>query len=298
MKPWRSLVTRRKFLTASAAALGTAGAVGIYAWRIEPHWVEVVHCDLPIVNLPSELAGRRLLQISDLHVGPGVDSDYLIAALQRAAKLKPALTVLTGDFITHRFAQHVDESARVLEHLRPGPLGCAAVLGNHDHGLGWSQFEIANLVRARLTDLGIQVLRNSARSFGGLNIAGLGDLWAKDCKPEQVLAQLDQDSAHLVLCHNPDGADLPGFADYQGWILSGHTHGGQCKPPFLPPPMLPVRNRRYTAGAFELGGGRNMYINRGLGHLLRVRFNARPELTCFRMTRDDTANSAAPAAQC
>jgi len=44
---------------------------------------------------------------------------------------------------------------------------------------------------------------------------------------------------------------------------------------------LPVRNARCSAGAFDVGGGRTLYVNRGLGHLLRVRFNARPELTLF-----------------
>jgi predicted MPP superfamily phosphohydrolase len=68
---------------------------------------------------------------------------------------------------------------------------------------------------------------------------------------------------------------------YRGWILSGHTHGGQCKPPFFAPPVIPVRNRRYTAGAFDLYDGRWLYINRGLGYLHRVRFNARPEITVF-----------------
>jgi hypothetical protein len=85
----------------------------------------------------------------------------------------------------------------------------------------------------------------------------------------------------IVLSHNPDTADEPVWGNYQGWILAGHTHGGQCKPPFLPPPELPVKNRRYTAGAFELSGGRRMYISRGVGHLLRVRFNARPEIPVF-----------------
>lgn len=80
-------------------------------------------------------------------------------------------------------------------------------------------------------------------------------------------------------------ADRPAWGDYRGWILAGHTHGGQCKPPFLPPPLLPVKNRRYTAGAFALSRGRRMYINRGVGHLLRVRFNARPEVTVFRLMR-------------
>ena len=48
--------------------------------------------------------------------------------------------------------------------------------------------------------------------------------------------------------------------------------------------MLPVKNRRYTSGEFELTGGRRMYISRGVGHLLRVRFNARPEVTLFTLT--------------
>jgi len=289
MTSGRSAVTRRRFVTAGVAALGAAATAGFYAWRVEPHWIDIVHRDLPIANLPADLEGRNLVQISDLHVGPDVDSDYLIAALRQVATLEPALTVLTGDFITYRFTTHVDEAARVLEHLDPGPLGCAAILGNHDHGLGWSQFEIADLVRSRLQDLGICVLRNNSQSFAGLTVIGLGDLWAKDCKPEMALANVDATAASVMLCHNPDGADLPGLADYRGWILSGHTHGGQCKPPFLPPPMLPVRNRRYTSGAFELSGGRKMYINRGLGHLLRVRFNARPELTCFRLTRQEVS---------
>ncbi|MCX6880478.1 MAG: hypothetical protein NTW21_42740 [Verrucomicrobia bacterium] len=72
---------------------------------------------------------------------------------------------------------------------------------------------------------------------------------------------------------------------YMGWILAGHTHGGQCKPPFLPPPLLPVRNRRYVAGEYPLAGSRSLYVSRGVGHLIQVRFNVRPEITLFQMTR-------------
>lgn len=87
----------------------------------------------------------------------------------------------------------------------------------------------------------------------------------------------------LALSHNPDSVDLPGWENHAGWILAGHTHGGQCKPPFLPPPLLPVANRRYTAGEFRLSGGRRLYVSRGVGHLTRVRFNVRPEVTLFEL---------------
>ena len=58
---------------------------------------------------------------------------------------------------------------------------------------------------------------------------------------------------------------------------------GQCKPPFLPAPLLPVKNRRYSSGEIALEGNRRLYISRGVGHLLHVRFNVRPEVTVFRL---------------
>jgi hypothetical protein len=75
------------------------------------------------------------------------------------------------------------------------------------------------------------------------------------------------------------------WGNFRGQILSGHTHGGQCKPPFLPPPMLPVNNRSYVAGHYDLGRGRSLYINRGVGHTRQVRFNCRPEVTLFTLER-------------
>jgi predicted MPP superfamily phosphohydrolase len=88
-----------------------------------------------------------------------------------------------------------------------------------------------------------------------------------------------------VLCHNPDGVDVSGWDDYDGWILAGHTHGGQCKAPFLPPPLLPVRNKRYVKGEVAVNLERTFYINRGLGHLIQARFNVRPEITVFSLAR-------------
>jgi len=108
-------------------------------------------------------------------------------------------------------------------------------------------------------------------------------LWSPCFDPGEILKHKSHDAATLVLCHNPDAADKPVWDLYQGWILAGHTHGGQCKPPFLPPPLLPVRNKRYVAGEIELTGNRNMYISRGVGHLLQVRFNVRPEIPIFRL---------------
>jgi predicted MPP superfamily phosphohydrolase len=100
-----------------------------------------------------------------------------------------------------------------------------------------------------------------------------------------ALRRLASGQPTVVLSHNPDAQDLPIWEGVHGWVLAGHTHGGQVRAPFLPPPVLPVKNRRYTSGAFDVGPGRTLYINRGLGFLIQVRFAVRPELTLFTLER-------------
>jgi predicted MPP superfamily phosphohydrolase len=276
--------TRRQFLKAARTVVYGGGALaGLYAWRIEPHWLEFTHRDMTIPNLPPELRGTTLVQISDAHVGHIVDSEYLKDAFRRVAAFTPDWIVFTGDFMSCVGNEQIDEVARVFEALPPARLGRPAVLGNHDFGRSFRDENVADALSRRMRDVGIDVLSNEARDFGGLNVIGLDDYWGTRFQPQPALDAIDHGRANLVLCHNPDVADLPIWGNYRGWILSGHTHGGQCKPPFLPPPLLPVRNRRYTAGAFEVGPERWMYINRAVGYLRRVRFNVRPEITVFRL---------------
>jgi predicted MPP superfamily phosphohydrolase len=290
--PGSPRVSRRRFLKWAAASplLGGAAALG-YAWGVEPHWVEVVRRELPVARLPSELVGRTLLQISDLHFGPAVDDGYLGRALEFASTLEPDILVITGDFMTCRGPERIDQAARGLGRLRPARLATLAILGNHDYAHNYSQERVADRLTGRLTDLGVTVLRNDVRDVSGLQVAGLDDLWGPNFLPERVLPRLDRDRAALVLCHNPDAADLPVWSGYRGWILSGHTHGGQCRFPIFGTPLIPVKNPRYVRGEVDLEDGRRLYVNRGLGHLLRVRFCVRPEITVFTLTREDAAAS-------
>ena len=279
-----TLLSRRNFLRASGATAAAAAATSLYTWRVEPHWVEFVRRPMPITKLPSHLAGKTLVQLSDIHVGPRVDDDYVAETFRSVAALQPDIVVITGDLISTSetvFAQ----VANVYPHVPRGRLATLAVLGNHDYGPNWAHPEIAARVVAAVAPFGITVLRNDVHDVEGLQIVGMDDLWADAFAPRSAWTNYDPRRAAIALSHNPDTVDLPGWEDFRGWILSGHTHGGQCKPPFLPPPLLPVKNARYTSGEFELAGGRRLYINRGVGHLLRVRFNVRPEVTIHELVR-------------
>jgi uncharacterized protein len=276
------MISRRRFLGAAGVAVGAAAGVGLYTWRIEPHRLELVRRQLAIRNLPSSLVSRTLVQISDVHVGTRVSDDYVLATFRKIVDLQPDIVVFTGDFMSYH--DRVFEQLPMLyRHFPKGRMATLAILGNHDYGPNWAHPEIAARVVDTIHPFGITVLRNQIAEVEGLQVAGLDDLWAKQFDPAQVIARLESRRAAIVLSHNPDTVDLPGWGDYEGWILAGHTHGGQCKPPFLPPPLLPVRNRRYTAGEFALTGGRRLYISRGVGHLLQVRFNVRPEVTAFEL---------------
>ncbi len=238
---------------------------------------------MPIKNLPKELEGKTLMQISDMHVGKRFDWQFLIDSFKEAQAFEPDIVVYTGDFVNKRDGvMTTSDLETVFQHAVKGKLATVGVLGNHDYGKNWAELDVANAVVDVLEQAGLQILRNSASVVvPGFNVLGIDDFWGANFKPELVMPQHNPEEANIVLCHNPDVCDLDVWAGFQGWILAGHTHGGQVKPPFLPAPMLPVENRKYSAGLIDLEDGRQLYINRALGHLWQIRFNVRPEITLF-----------------
>ncbi len=266
------------------AAIGCFGAgAGLTGWTvlIEPRWLSVSQLELKLPNLPTPWHGRRLVHISDMHIGR-VSIGFLQAAMQMVNSLEPDLLAITGDFLDHSGGLDEDLGS-VLAVLKPAKIATVACLGNHDYGYRWAQTNVADGVVRKAADYGIQVLRDERIEYDGLSVMGIDDYWSPRFNPRHLLRSADPQLASLCLCHNPDVCDLHDWSSFQGGVLAGHTHGGQCKPPFLPPPILPVKNRRYTSGLFDLNPGRQLFITRGLGHTTQVRFNCRPEIAVLKM---------------
>ncbi|GAB7256644.1 metallophosphoesterase [uncultured Polaribacter sp.] len=277
---------RRKFIKKSL--LGAAGASfigGLYTWQIEPFWLEFVYVNMPIKNLPDHLEGKTLMQISDIHVGNKFNYNYVIESFEKAKLLEPDFVVYTGDFVSYEDKEQLAQLQTVMKSTVKGKLGTAGVLGNHDYGGDWVEQHVADAITNILEEAGISILINDQKEFNGLNIMGIDDYWGLNFDPKKITSKYNASKANIMLCHNPDVCDLDVWNNYKGWILSGHTHGGQVKPPFLNPPILPVENKRYNAGEIDLYDGRTLYINRALGNLYQVRFNVRPEITVFKLSK-------------
>jgi predicted MPP superfamily phosphohydrolase len=278
-------MNRRAFIKKSFWGFtGLSVFSSLYAWQVEPFWLEFVRLKMPIKNLPASLAGKTLMQISDIHIGNRFNYQYIIDSFKKAHEFQPDFVAYTGDYVsTYKGEVQYDKLQEVLNHSVKGRSGTVAILGNHDYGRNWLEKDVAEKITGMFTGSEISMLRNDQLELNGLNFIGLDDYWGPEFNPQLVMNNYDDTKANVLLCHNPDVCDMDVWNNYSGWILSGHTHGGQCKPPFLPPPMLPVKNNNYTAGKFELTGGRTLYINKALGHLWQVRFNVRPEITIFEL---------------
>lgn len=238
-------MNRRKFIKrAVGSIIGIGSLTGLYAWQVEPFWLEFVRRKMPVAFLPEPLIGKTVMQISDIHVGNRFDYSHIIESFQKAQGYDPDFVVYTGDYVSYENKEQFRQLNEVLKYSVKGRYATLGVLGNHDYGVNWSDQDVADRISSLLEKHGINVLKNEHSEHAGINFIGIDDYWGLNFNPSQAMKSYDASKSNIVLCHNPDVCDLDVWNGYKGWILSGHTHGGQCKPPFLDPPLLPVKNKR------------------------------------------------------
>ncbi|MCI0524843.1 MAG: metallophosphoesterase [Acidobacteria bacterium] len=262
-------------------------AAMLRAALIEPHQVEITHQRIVIEKLPEEFHGFRIAQLSDVHHSPFLGEEEITEAVRRANELRPDLTALTGDYISHS-RDYIPGCARALGGLRAAH-GVFAILGNHDH---WTDGEM--MFRA-LTDHGIRVLNNESTRIelgaSYIHLAGVDDLLVRRDDLPKALSETCGDETRILLSHNPAiireaaraGVDL---------VLSGHTHGGQINWRMLvgredrkTARWLRRPSRRLMRGHAQLGSTQ-LYVNRGLGTVVvPLRYGCPPEITLIELIK-------------
>ncbi len=276
----RARFTRRAFLSAGAAA---AAGLALYAGEVSRHELVIERRTIRIPGLAEAFAGLRIGQISDIHFMEFTEPFFVEHAVRELNRIRPDIVLLTGDFVSMapvEKSRSQDYAPIVAELL--GKIECPhryGVLGNHDWMVNGSA------VVASLAAVGIPILHNAYLPFerdgARFWIAGIMDAlsWESDLN-KTVPPTAGRDKEPVVLmAHEPD--ILPAVARLNAFdlMLSGHTHGGQVRLPFLPPLLLPPLGERFVEGHFRMGRTQ-LYVNRGIGAVgLPFRFNCPPELT-------------------
>ncbi len=261
--------------------------VGTYAFQIEPFWPEFHEITIPVANLPKSFEGFRIAQLTDLHAGRTPFS-YLQKVIARVEQLKPDLVAVTGDLVHHNRGWIPDTSKLLATLSAP----VVVSFGNHDYGIyrdndETADNELPDILQTTLEQNNCLVLRNKSHAIehadGRLWLVGLDDIWFGQFNAPQAFKDVPADEPAIAMTHNPDTAERVDRHS-PSLILSGHTHGGQVRLPFVGALYLNTTNRKLDQGYFKLRNS-PLYVSRGVGYIHRVRFYCRPEIPIFRLTR-------------
>lgn len=286
MKKERRLTARDYLKLAGMALLdpllNTIGGVES-GYLITPDSLKVETIALKLPRLPRNFSGLRVAHISDIHMGGWMNLERLQHVGELIIAERPDILVITGDFVIG--SKPGDVSQQMIQDLITGLSHLAkrvptfAVLGNHDYWTGVAGIHYA------LAASGIRNLTNTVftlrRENANLHICGVDDIWEGQVRLDEVISRLDDDSAAILLAHEPDFADTSAATGRFDLQLSGHSHGGQVVLPLLGPPILPYLGRKYPLGLYKVGE-MFQYTNRGLGTgRLAIRINCPPEVAIF-----------------
>ena len=276
----KTKITRRTFFKGVGALLGggTVAALGGYAYvtQIETEWLAIEQVTIPIKNLKPAAEGFKIVHLSDFHLHPFTRIEFIREVVAQANKLKPDLTLLTGDYVLEA-PESIFELAPVLAQLN-ARYGVFSVLGNHDY---WTN---AAIIEKGFAEVGLPLLKNSGLPIVSgsqqlFYLAGLDDAWSGKPNLFNALAKQLNELPSIVMVHEPDLADEIALDGRVALQLSGHTHGGQVRLPGIGAPILPPLGEKYDLGLYRVHD-MWLYTTRGIGVIdPPVRLNCRPEIT-------------------
>lgn len=281
---------RRKFLKALAITGGVGMILGTYSVFIERQWVMINHYSIPIKNLPPNFENFTIAHLTDLHQGFLVSENYLRSIVSTTNNLNADLIVCTGDFVHKRNeTKEIKAVWPILHHLK-AKHGVFTVLGNHDN---WADFDLSQKYLNRSPHENLQFrMIDIEKSGQRIWFSGAGDLWTDHMHFEYFLTETPETEPLIMLAHNPDSADR--YTPFPiSLFMSGHTHGGQVRIPFIGSPIIPVKNKQYDHGLIPTADGKSqIFISKGIGWaILPVRFNCYPEIAVLHLHNADRTNS-------
>lgn len=277
-------VSRRRLLKHAAVYPALAGGLSLYGGVYErSHTVERSYT-IP-VRAAGSMAGYRLAQISDIHLGLFFTTDDLRELLERTAAAGPDMLVITGDLFDD--VSQNPTAARMLDdyvdRFRDGIWYC---LGNHEYYRGLTE------IRHLLAQTRVHALYNSAEQVPGQDfwVAGVayafarGETAFRQERQEyltEALQEVPDTGRTLLLAHHPEFIDDAAGVGIP-LTLTGHTHGGQFG--LFGVPLLP--GFKYTRGMVHIGSSYG-YVHSGNGSWFPMRIGCPPEIAYFTLAEGE-----------
>ena len=295
--------SRRTFFHYAAVLAGgfpfLAATYGFAAGRLR-YTIERV--DVPVANLPPELDGLRIAQLSDIHIGDYMPPREIARAVAMANELHPDISFVTGDFVSSE-GDPLDACITELSRLR-APLGVWGCNGNHEIYAG-----VEDDAERLFLEKGMRLLRAAStvieHNGGRFNLIGVDyqrDHMTSGERTGPMLAEIEhlvrRDMPNFLLSHNPNSFRRAAQLGIE-LSLAGHTHGGQVKFEIVDHSVSPARLiSPFVAGLYHLpmqngaaSGGNGLqraalYVNRGLGTFgFPVRIGVPPEISLLTLRR-------------
>ena len=262
-------------------------ATAVYGNRIEKNSDVENFYNVPVKNLPPELEGFRLAQISDVHLGAHYSLERLQALLQRIADSKPDLLAITGDIFDD---VHMNPDAiKIVDSFTDKfKFGIFYIHGNHEHFRGIHAIEemlkatkinwLVNRSRhvtSKLYILGVDYPSRSPITSSNDEEQAKIFAEARRSYVSGAMMNVPDDAVKILLAHHPEFID-DGVERNCVLTLTGHTHGGQIG--IFGIPIFPVF--KYTRGLIKHGDNLG-YVHVGNGSWFPFRLGCPPEIAYF-----------------
>lgn len=237
--------------------------------------IKVKHIKVPVANLPAEISGLKIAQISDLHIGPTIGERFVSRIKNKVNAENPDIIAFTGDIGDAKVEEHLKTSA-ILQELQSRH-GIYYVPGNHEYY--WN----ASSWMKRFESLGFHILVNQGRQIvikgQKLLIAGVPDpVSGMKQNPLKAIQEFPEAQTKILLSHRPEVVSKG-----QDWgydlILAGHTHGGQ----FFPWTLVAHFAHEFNLGLYRVDKG-HIYVSAGTGSWgPLVRLGTAPEIAILEL---------------
>ena len=254
--------------------------------KLETHEYRV---DTP--TLDESYNGLKIVHFSDLHYLRNLNENKLDKIIDEINLINPDLVVFTGDLIDEDFTPTDEDINYLTDKLKSinAKYGKYSVLGNHDENYLDQIKNIYQNSNFTLLNNSYDIVYNEKNV--PLFIGGLDSVITGNANIDTAMSYFNDHediSYKIILVHEPDYADtIVGSYDNINLILSGHSHNGQVRVPFIGTIYTPESAKKYYDNYYKVNNT-DLYISSGLGYSeLNFRLFNSPSINFYRLVKTD-----------